>query len=152
MHGICSVRSTLHSKHSLILQKIIFIMNTDSIKGQVRCIQTLTVQVKAPSLETSKLSLYFSGCFIPINPKLSYIFTPEFLVAFNRFQCKKYLNTLFIFCNNCRACVELTLEIQRESIRFLRTGMLGERDCNKVENKTFLLVFSTSLKFHTTIN
>ena len=33
-------------------------MNTDSIKGQARCIQTL-VQVEAPSLETSKFSLYF---------------------------------------------------------------------------------------------
>ena len=62
----------------------------DSIKGQVRCIQTLTVQVEAPSLETSKFSLYFSGSCIAINPKLSYIFPPEFLVVFNRFQCKKY--------------------------------------------------------------
>jgi hypothetical protein len=53
-------------------------------------IQTLTAQVEAPSLETSKFSLYFSGSCIPINPKLSYIFPPEFLVVFNRFQCKKY--------------------------------------------------------------
>jgi hypothetical protein len=38
---------------------------------------------------------------------------------------------------HCRACVELTLEIQREQFDFsramptlnLRTGMLGERDC-----------------------
>ena len=49
-----------------------------------------TVQVEAPSLETSKLSLYFSGSCIPINPKLSCIFPTEFLVVFNRFQCKKY--------------------------------------------------------------
>ena len=52
--------------------------------------QTLTVQVGAPSLGTSKFSLYFSGSCIPINPKLSFIFPPEFLVAFNRFQCKTY--------------------------------------------------------------
>jgi hypothetical protein len=61
-----------------------------SIKGQVRCIQTL---VEAPSLESWKswkFSLYFSGSCIPTNPKLSYIFPPEFLVVFNRFQCKKY--------------------------------------------------------------
>jgi hypothetical protein len=48
------------------------------------------LQVEAPSLETSKFSLYFSDSCIPINPKLSYIFPPEFLVVFNRFQCKKY--------------------------------------------------------------
>ena len=96
----------------------------DSIKGQVLYIQTLTAQVEAPSLETSKFSLYFSGSCIPINPKLSHIFPPEFLVVFNRFQCKKVANfrreipnTLFIFCNNCQACVELTLEIQRTICR-----------------------------------
>jgi urate oxidase len=54
----------------------------DSIKGQVRCIQTLTAQVEAPSLETSKFSLYFSGSCIPIDmpmlPKT--IFTSAFLV------------------------------------------------------------------------
>ena len=50
----------------LILEEIIFIS-----KGQVRCIQTLTIHVEAPSLETSKLCLYFSGSCIPINPKLS---------------------------------------------------------------------------------
>jgi hypothetical protein len=44
----------------------------------------------APSLETSKFSLYFSGSCIPINPMLSYIFPPEYLVVFNRFQCEKY--------------------------------------------------------------
>jgi hypothetical protein len=49
------------------------IMNTDS-KGQVRCIQTLTVQVEGSLFETSKFSLYFSGSCIPINSKLSYIF------------------------------------------------------------------------------
>ena len=32
---------------------------------------SLTVHVEAPSLETSKFSLYFSGSCIPINPKLS---------------------------------------------------------------------------------
>jgi hypothetical protein len=62
----------------------------DSIKGQVQCIQTLTAQVEAPSLETSKFSLYFSGSCIPTNPKLWYILPPEFLVVFNRLQCKKY--------------------------------------------------------------
>jgi hypothetical protein len=91
MYGIVrSVRSTLHNKHSLILDETIFIMNTGSIKGQGRCIQTLTVQVEASSLERSKFSLYSSGSCIPINPKLSYIFLPEFLVVFNRFQCQKY--------------------------------------------------------------
>ena len=92
IYGIRSVRSTLHSKHSLILEEIIFTINTDSIKGQVRYIQTLTVQVQveAPSLETSKFFLYFWGGCIPINPKLSYIFTPEFLIVFSLFQCKKY--------------------------------------------------------------
>ena len=78
MYSPVSVGSTLHSKHYLIIEEIIFIMNTDSIKGQARCIQTLTVQVEAPSLETSKFSMYFSGSSIPINPKLSYIFPPEF--------------------------------------------------------------------------
>ena len=58
IYDIRSVGSTLHSKHYLIIEEIIFIMNTDSIKGQARCIQTL-VQVEAPSLETSKFSLYF---------------------------------------------------------------------------------------------
>jgi hypothetical protein len=33
-------------------------------------IQTLTIQVEAPSLEMSKFSLYLSGSCIPINPKL----------------------------------------------------------------------------------
>jgi hypothetical protein len=88
IRSVSSIQTIIHSKHSLILQKIIFIMNTNSIK--VRCIQTLTVQVEAPSLETSKFSLYFSGSCIPINQKLSYIFSPEFLVVFTRFQCKKY--------------------------------------------------------------
>jgi hypothetical protein len=67
-----------------LLEEIIFVS-----KGQVRCIQTLTVQVEVPSLETSKFSLYFSGSCIPINAKLSYIFSQEFLVVFDRFQCKK---------------------------------------------------------------
>jgi hypothetical protein len=49
-----------------------------SIKGQVRCVQTLTPQVEEPSLETSKFSLYFSCSCIPINPKLSYIFSQNF--------------------------------------------------------------------------
>ena len=50
----------------LILEEIIFIS-----KGKVRCIQTLTIQVEAPSLEMSKFSLYLSGsCIIPIIPKL----------------------------------------------------------------------------------
>ena len=64
----------------------------DSRKGQVLYIlniQTLTAQVEAPSLQTSKFSLYFSCSCIPINPKLSYIFSPEFLVVFNRFQSVK---------------------------------------------------------------
>ena len=61
----------------------------DSIKGQVLYIQTLTAQVEAPSLETAKFSLYFSGSCIRFNPKLSHIFPPEFLVVFNRFQCKQ---------------------------------------------------------------
>jgi hypothetical protein len=94
-----------------------------SIKGQVRCIQTLTAQVEAPSLETSKFSLYFSGSCIPVNPKLSYIFSPEFLVVFNRFQCKKYqifdekFEILCLYFATCQACVELTLEIQRTICR-----------------------------------
>ena len=69
------------------------------LKGQVLYIQTLIAQVEAPSLETSKFSLYFSGSCIPINPKLSHIFPPEFLVVFNRFQCKKVANDKFqILC------------------------------------------------------
>jgi hypothetical protein len=94
---------------------------------------------------------YQSEAFVHIYPRIFSCFQSISVQKVSNFR-REILNTLFIFCNNCRACVELTLEIQRESIRFLRTGMLGERDCNKVENKTFLLVFSTSLKFHTTIN
>ena len=68
-------------------------MNTNSIKDQVRCMQTLTVQdykSKRLRLERRSSPCIFSGSCIPINPKLSYIFPPEFLVVFNRFQCKKY--------------------------------------------------------------
>jgi hypothetical protein len=80
---------------------------------------TITPQVEAPSLETSKFSLYFSCSCIPVNPKLSYIFSPEFLVVFNQFQCKKYqifdekFQILCLYFAACQACVELTLEIQR---------------------------------------
>jgi hypothetical protein len=45
-----------YGRKKSLLQEIIFVS-----KGQVRCIQTLTVQVEVPSLETSKFSLYFSG-------------------------------------------------------------------------------------------
>ena len=69
----------------LILEEIIFIS-----KGQVRCIQTLTVQIEGLSLETSKFSLYFSGSCIPIQPKLSYIFPQNFSLFPIRFQCKMY--------------------------------------------------------------
>ena len=41
------------------------VLGTTVLKGQVRCIQTLTAQVEAPSLETSKFSLYFSCSCIP---------------------------------------------------------------------------------------
>ena len=97
-------------------------------------IQTLTVQVEVPSLETSKFSLSFSGSCIPINPKLSYIFPSEFLVVFNRFQCKKYhiFDEKFIYfvysCNNCRVCVELTLEIHAHP--YCERACSGERDCS----------------------
>ena len=106
-----------------------------------RCIQTLTAQVEAPSLETSKFSLYFSGSCIPTNPKLSYIFPPEFLVVFNRFQCKRYQ----IFDEKFQiVCLYIThvgnptyylpLANHRPESKAmptlnLRTGMLGERDC-----------------------
>jgi hypothetical protein len=69
------------------------------------------------------LSLYFSCSCIPVNPKLSYIFSPEFLVVFNRFQCKKYqifdekFQILCLYFATCQACVELTLEIQRTICR-----------------------------------
>jgi hypothetical protein len=33
-----------------------FVMNSDSIKGQVGCMQTITVRVEAPSLEKSNFS------------------------------------------------------------------------------------------------
>ena len=78
-----------------------------------------TVQVEAPSLETSKFSLYFSGSCIPINPKLSYIFTPQFLVVFNRFQCKKYRifdekSSYFVYIlQQLSSMRRITLEIQR---------------------------------------
>jgi hypothetical protein len=71
----------------------IFISKHAWVKANIRWIQivsnTITVQVETPSLETSKFSLYFSGSCIPANPKVSYIFPPEFLVVFNRLQCKK---------------------------------------------------------------
>jgi hypothetical protein len=62
----------------LILEEIIFIS-----KGKVRCIQTLTVHVEVPSLETSKFSLYFSGSCTPINPKLSPRISSCFQFNFN---------------------------------------------------------------------
>jgi hypothetical protein len=103
--------------------------------------------------KTSKFSLYFSCSCIPVNPRLSYIFSPEFLVVFNRFQCKKYqifddkFQILCLYFAACQACVEFALEIQRTICRQpitglnqfdfsramptlnLRTGMLRKRDC-----------------------
>ena len=95
----------------LILEEIIFIS-----KGKVRCIQTLK-HYMSKRLRSKRRS---SGSCIPINPKLS----PRISSCFQfNFSCKfrQILYTLFILCNNCRACVELTLEIQRESIRFLQS-------------------------------
>jgi hypothetical protein len=66
----------------LFLEEIIFIS-----KGKVRCIQTLTVHVEAPSLETLTFSLYFSGSCTPIYPNLS----PRISCCFQfNFSCKKY--------------------------------------------------------------
>jgi hypothetical protein len=111
-------------------------MNTDSIKGQMRCIQTLTVQFEAPLLETSKF-LYFSGSCIPINPKLLCIFPPQFLVAFNRFQCKKL--SIKFSTRNSEYFIYILQQLpskRRTHFNFsramptlsLRTGMLWGRD------------------------
>jgi hypothetical protein len=48
---------------------VVLTVKYDSVKGQVRNVEVLLV---------------FSGSCIPINPKLSHIFPPEFLVVFNR--------------------------------------------------------------------
>ena len=67
-------------------------MNTNSIKDQVRCMQTLTVQdYKSKRLRLKRRS---SPCSSQVVVSLSIrsfriYFAPEFLVVFNRFQCKK---------------------------------------------------------------
>jgi hypothetical protein len=63
---------------------------------------------------------YPTKAFVYISPRIFSCFQFDFSVKSIKFSTRnsKYL---FIFCNNCRACVELTLEIQRESIRFLQT-------------------------------
>ena len=66
-------------------------MNTDRIKDQVRCMQTLTVQdYKSKRLRLKRRS---SPCSCQVVVSLSIqsfriYFPPEFLVVFNRFQCK----------------------------------------------------------------
>ena len=67
-------------------------MNTNSIKDQVRCMQTLTVQdYNSKRLRLKRRS---SPCSSQVVVSLSIrsfriYFPPEFLVVFNRFQCKK---------------------------------------------------------------
>jgi hypothetical protein len=86
--------------------------------------------------------LYFSGSCIPINPKLSYIFPPQFLVVFNRFQCKKYRifdekSSYFVYILQQLSSMRRT-HVGNPTYQFdfsramptlnLRTGILGERD------------------------
>ena len=44
-------------------------------------------------------------------------------------------NTLFVYCNNCRACVQLTLEIKGESIKEC-PPLTCERACSGNEIKS----------------
>jgi hypothetical protein len=71
----------------------IFIMNTNSIKDKVRCMQTLTVQdYKSKRLHLKRRGspcIFQVVVFLSIRSFRTY-FPPEFLVVFNRFQCKKY--------------------------------------------------------------
>jgi hypothetical protein len=124
----------------LILEEIIFIS-----KGQVQCIH-----VEAPSLETSKLCLYFSGTCIPINPKLSpwnfSCFQFDFSVKSIKFStrnCKHFVYILQQLPSMRRTHTGNPTWINSISPELLptlnlRTGMLGERDCTWVrsENRT----------------